>query len=76
MVTGVFVTADSKDAVRDFYKGKLGSESSLYDTDDGAVLTAKRGDQETVMVTISAKQAEAGGKTRIVIVHTKATKSS
>lgn len=76
MTTGVFVTSDSKEAVRDFYKGKLGSDTSVFESDDAAVLTAKRGEEESVMVTISARQAEADGKTRIVIVHTKATKPS
>lgn len=76
MITGVFVTSDSKDAVRDFYKGKLGSDTSVFESEDSAVLTAKRGEQETVMVTISDKQAENDGKTKIVIVHTKAIKSS
>lgn len=76
VVTGAYITSDSKDAVRDFYKGKFGSDASIYDTDDGAVLTVNKGEQETVMVTISAKQSENDGKTKIVIVHSKNKKSS
>lgn len=76
VVTGVFSTSDSKDTVRDFYKGKLGAESSLYDTPDGAIISGKLSDQETVMVTVSSKQSENDGKTKIVIVHTLNKKAS
>ncbi len=76
MVTGVFVTSDSKDQVVSFYKGKLGSGSSVYDSSNGALLTLNKGQQESVMVTVSANSSQDAGKTRISIVHTKSTKSS
>lgn len=76
VVTGVYLTSDSKDAVRDFYKGKFGSDASIYDTDNGAVLSVNKGEQESVMVTVSAKQSENDGKTKIVIVHSKNKKTS
>ena len=76
MVTGVFVTSDSKDQVVAFYKNKFGSGASTFDTNDGAVLTLPIGDKESVMVTITGKPSENEGKTKIVIVHTKDNKAS
>jgi len=76
MVTGVFVTSDSKDQVLDFYKGKFGSAASTYDTSDGAIITLPMGQQESVMVTITAKPSENEGKTKIVILHTVSKKAS
>lgn len=74
MVTGVFVTTDSKEQVLDFYKSKLGSGASTYDSGDSAMVTLGRGQQESIMVTISARASQEDGKTRISIVHTKANK--
>jgi hypothetical protein len=76
MVTGVFVTSDSKDQVVAFYKNKFGSAASTFDTNDGAILTLPMGDKESVMVTITGKPSENEGKTKIVIVHTKNNKAS
>jgi hypothetical protein len=76
MITGIFVTADSKDQVVAFYKNKFGSAASTFDTNDGAVLTLPIGDKESVMVTVTGKPSENEGKTKIVIVHTKETKAS
>jgi hypothetical protein len=76
MVTGVFVTSDSKDQVVAFYKAKFGSAASTFDTNDGAILTLPIGDKESVMVTITGKPSENEGKTKIVIVHTKNRKAS
>ena len=71
MVTAVYVTSDSKDKVLDFYKSRMGGGASVYDAEESAVLTAKKGDKESVMVTISSKPSEADGKTKIAIMHTK-----
>lgn len=71
MVTGIFVTTDSKDAVRDFYKAKLGADASIFDTGDGAVISVNKSSDEHVMVTVSARENENDGKTKIVIVHSK-----
>lgn len=76
MVTGIFVTSDSKDQVVTFYKNKFGGSASTFDTSEGAVLTLPMGDKESVMVTITGKPSENEGKTKIVIVHTKETKAS
>ena len=74
MVTGVFVTSDSKEQVLDYYKSKLGSGASTYDSGDSALVTLNRGQTETIMVTISARASQEDGKTRIAIVHTTASK--
>jgi hypothetical protein len=76
MVTGVFVTSDSKDQVVTYYKAKFGSGASTMDTADGAILTLPMGDKESVMVTVTGKPSENEGKTKIVILHTKNNKSS
>jgi hypothetical protein len=75
MVTAVYVTSDSKDQVLAFYKEKLGSDVSTVDTSEGAILTLKKGEQESVMITITANSSENEGKTQITIVHTTTTKS-
>lgn len=76
MVTAVFLTSDSKDKVLDFYKSTMGSAASIIDTQDGAIITLSKSQQESVMVTITARPSENGGKTQIVIVHTTSTKPS
>ena len=74
MVTGVYLTSDSKDHVVDYYKGKFGSTLAVFDTADAAILTFAISKQESVMVTITAKPSEYDGKTRITITHTKSNK--
>ena len=74
MVTGVFETTDSKDQVLAFYKGKFGSEASLFDSGDGTVLTLNKGDKESVVLTITKGTGDEEGKTQITIVHTTASK--
>jgi len=76
MVTAVYVTSDPKDQVLAFYKTRLGSDASIIDTQDGAIITLPKGQQESVMVTITAKPTENNGKTRIAIVHTKSNTPS
>lgn len=76
MVTGVFLTSDPKDAVVNFYKGKLGSDVAAFNSGNGALLSVKRSDGESIMVTISARNSENSGKTKIVIVHTKSKKAA
>ncbi len=76
MVTGVFVTSDSKDQVVAFYKDKLGSGTSVYDSANTAMLTLNKGQQESIMVTVSANSGQDDGKTRISIVHSKSNKVS
>jgi len=76
VVTGIFVTSDSKAQVVDFYKSKFGSEASTFDSNDAAIITMNHGNQESVMVTVSANSQQDGGKTRIAIVHSKNNKPS
>jgi uncharacterized OB-fold protein len=75
MVTAIFVTADSKDQVLAFYKDKLGSGASSYESSEGAVVTANK-DNDSVVVTITPNASEYDGKTQIAIVHTKSNKGS
>jgi len=75
MVTGVFVTSDSKDQVVAFYKGKFGSSASVMESNEGAVLSFSK-ENESVVVTVTANSSEYEGKTQIAVVHTKTTKSS
>lgn len=71
MVTGVFTTSDSKEKVLDFYKGKYGNAVATIDTPEAAILTLKKSDTDSVMITISSKSSENDGRTQIAIVHTK-----
>ncbi len=69
-VTGIFLTSDSKDQVLNYYKAKFGSDSALMETNDAAILTLKKSEKESIMVTISSKAGENDGKTKIAIMHT------
>jgi len=74
-VSAVFVTPDSKDQVVNFYKGRLGSELSVYDTANSAVLSAQKSKQESIIVTVTANASQYNGKTQIAIVHTISNKA-
>ena len=76
MVTAIYVTSDSKDQVVAFYKSKLGDGATVMDSADGAIVTLNRGQQESVMVTVTANSSQYSGKTQIAIVHTTSTKSN
>lgn len=76
MVTGVFITSDSKEQVVEYYRSKFGSGASVYDSTNSALLTLNKGSQESVMVTVAANSSQDSGKTRISIVHTKGNKPS
>lgn len=76
MVTAVYVTPDSKEQVLNFYKNKLGSTASVYDSGTGSVLTMNNGSQSSTVITVSSSASEYDGKTQIHIVHTTNTKSS
>jgi hypothetical protein len=75
-VTAIFLTSDSKDQVVSFYKGKFGSDATTLDFGPNAILTVKKGNDETVTVTVTANSAQNGGKTQIAISHTIVTKPS
>jgi hypothetical protein len=74
MSTTVFTTSDSPEQVIAFYKEKLGTEASVVESSDGAVLTAGHSDSEGVMVTVSRDSSS--GKTQITVTHTKNLKGS
>jgi hypothetical protein len=74
VITGVFLTADSKDQVVSFYKSRMGSGASVYDTSNGALLTVNKGNHESVMVTINADTSQNEGKTQISIVHSRSAR--
>jgi hypothetical protein len=76
MVSAVFVTSDPKDQVVSFYKGKLGSDASVFDYASSASLSLNKGKQESIMVTITSSPAQYDGKTQIHIVHSTSNKPS
>ena len=70
-VTATYATSDPLDKVVDFYKDKLGSGASVFSSDKSAVLSLTSDDKKTsVMVTITA---DAGGQTKIGILHSKSS---
>ncbi len=76
MVTAVYVTGDSKDKVVSFYKDKFGNDVSVMDSSEGAVITGKKSDNESIVVTVTPNSSEYEGKTQVAIVHTTATTGS
>lgn len=76
MVAGNFLTSDSKDQVVAFYKSRFGSEASVMETSDGAILTLNKSKQDTIMLTITQKPDQYDGKTHIYIMHTINAKAS
>jgi hypothetical protein len=75
VVSATFLTSDSKDKVVEFYKDKLGSNSSSMDFGGSAILTMKKSDQDQVSITISQQSNQADGKTQIHIQHTTVTQA-
>ena len=69
-VQSVFLTSDSKDQVISYYKDKFGSDGSLMEAGEGAILTLKKSEKDTVMVTVTAPTSLTDNKTKIAIVHT------
>ncbi|MFP5226624.1 MAG: zinc-ribbon domain-containing protein [Acidobacteriota bacterium] len=68
MITAVFETSDPLDKVMGYYKDKLGTGASVFQSDKGAVLTLADETKKTnVMVTIGANDSD--GKTAITITH-------
>ena len=70
MVTANYSTADSPNKVIDFYRNKLGGNSSVIQTGTGGIITSGQRDNESWMVTVSADSV-ANGKTKIAIMHAK-----
>jgi len=76
VVTATFTTPDNKDQVIQFYKEKLGSDSTSMEFGDSAILTAKKSEHETISVTVTEGANQAAGKTQFVIQHTTVTKTN
>lgn len=71
-ITAVYETSDPMDKVVEFYKGKLGSGASVFQSDKSAVLSlASEDKKDNVMVTISTEDSD--GKTKIGIMHSKSS---
>lgn len=81
VVTGVFLTSDSTGQVVNFYTDKLRAGNtadavSVTQKSDHAVVSLHKGQQESIVVTITANGARDNGKTRITIMHMKNNKAS
>lgn len=76
VISGVFITPDSKEKVLAFYKDKLGSEASVFDAASSSMISLHKGSHENIMVSISSGHGESDGKTKISIVHTKNNRPS
>jgi hypothetical protein len=73
IITGVFGTQDSVQQVEAFYKDKFGSTAVDYGSGEGAMVSKKVADKESINVTITAnKSANADYKTKFIIMHTAA----
>jgi hypothetical protein len=70
MLAANFVTSDSKEQVIAFYKERSGSQGSVMEAGDAAILTLSKGKQDSVMLTITQKANQFDGKTQIHILHT------
>jgi hypothetical protein len=68
MVSALYSTSDPVSQVIDFYKSKLGSNVSVMQTSNGAMLTEGDSNKESVMVTVTG---DSGGKTKIMVMHSK-----
>jgi hypothetical protein len=75
VVTGVFTTSDSKQQVVDFYKNKFGSDATVFDSDASAVISLKKGEKESIIVTVEGNSSQNSGKTKFTIMHSKSKSS-
>jgi len=72
MVTVVYSTSDPVSKVVDFYKGKLGENTSVIQTGDGAVITSgKENNKESLVITVSPDTSSSDGQTKIGIMRTR-----
>jgi len=70
-ITAVYQTSDPMDKVVDFYKDKLGTGASVYQSDKSAMLSrADEDKKDNVIVTITA---ESNSQTKIAIMHSKSS---
>jgi hypothetical protein len=71
VISGVFLTIDSKEQVLAFYRSKLGSEASVFDAANSAMISVRRPSHDNIMISVTSRESENDGKTKISIVHTK-----
>jgi zinc ribbon protein len=71
MNTYVFKTSDSPAQVIEFYRGKLGSQTSFVETPEGGMITSAKGEKEGFMITVGRD----GGKTAITIIRGRTEKA-
>lgn len=72
MVTVVYSTPDPVSKVVDFYKGKLGENTSVIQTGDGAVITSgKENNKEDLVITVTPDTSSSDGQTKIGIMRTR-----
>jgi hypothetical protein len=71
-VSAVFATDDPMDKVVSFYKDRMGDGISVFQNDQGAILTQNGADNKSsVVVTVSTNTSANDGHTQIAIMHTK-----
>lgn len=70
MVTAVFSTSDPVSKVVDFYRDKLGANTSVIQGATGAVISAGEQNKQGVVITVGT-DTENGGVTTIAIMRTK-----
>lgn len=71
-ITAVYSTSDSFAKVIEFYKGQMGQNASVFQTDKGAIISqAGRNEKGGVVVTVSSEDSSDGRPTKIAIMRTK-----
>jgi hypothetical protein len=71
MSTYVFKTSDTPAQVIEFYRGKLGSQTSFVETPEGGMITSAKGEKEGSMITVGRD----GDKTAITIIRGRTEKA-
>lgn len=71
MATYVFKTSDSPAQVIEFYRGKLGSQTSFVETPEGGMITSAKDEKEGFMITVGRD----GSETSIAIVRGRTEKA-
>ena len=71
MITVVFSTPDPVSKVVDFYRDKLGNNTSVIQSGTGAVISAGEQNKQGVVITVGTDNGSDGGGTKIAIMRTK-----
>ena len=70
MVTAVYSTSDPVSKVVDFYKGKLGENTSVIESGTGAVISSGTQNKEGLVITVTPDPSASDGQTKITIMRT------